>query len=281
MTRGRETGGADGVARGRRARLVGMTDFHARDFLGLIGDERLEPALFACLADGLSDGRVASLFSVAGWGDDFDCFAVGGTPRDTVEAAMVRVHRAVHDLGGTGVVAGVRDGWLVAAVRRQGAAGPEVTCTAMEGAFDPDRPLCLGPLRRGVRGAAGTVRAVLVSLKAAPAVPHLPRPTRADDVLPERALLGDDDARRELVEGVYGSMAAAGPDDPTLTTVAAFLASGGSLESTAKELNVHPNTVRYRLKRAAESTGWDATDPREAYVLTTAIALGRIHDRAR
>ena len=75
---------------------------------------------------------------------------------------------------------------------------------------------------------------------------------------------------------VYGSLTAAGPDDPTLLTVSTFLKFGGSLETTAKELNVHPNTIRYRLKRAAESTGWDATDPREAYVLITAIALGRV-----
>ena len=43
-----------------------------------------------------------------------------------------------------------------------------------------------------------------------------------------------------------------------------FLRNGGSLETTAKELSVHPNTVRYRLKRAAETTGWDAADAREA-----------------
>ena len=58
-----------------------------------------------------------------------------------------------------------------------------------------------------------------------------------------------------------------------------FLRNGSSLENTAKELNVHPNTVRYRLKRAAETTGWDATDPRDAYVLTTALAIGRMRDR--
>ena len=95
-------------------------------------------------------------------------------------------------------------------------------------------------------------------------------------MLPERALLGDDDARRELVDAVYGSLVESGPDDPTLETVSTFLFSGGSLEATAKSLNVHPNTVRYRLKRAADTTGWDATDPREAYVLRTAISLGRM-----
>lgn len=87
---------------------------------------------------------------------------------------------------------------------------------------------------------------------------------------------GDADARRELVDVVYGSLAGHGPDDPTMLTVSTFLASGGSLETTARTLNVHPNTVRYRLKRAADTTGWDASNPRDAYVLATAIALGRI-----
>ena len=110
-----------------------------------------------------------------------------------------------------------------------------------------------------------------------PALPQVPRPMRADDVLPERALLGDQDAVDELVNTVYASLQTAGPDDPTLETVSTFLRNGGSLETTAKELSVHPNTVRYRLKRTAETTGWDAADAREAYVLRTAIALGRMH----
>jgi len=39
---------------------------------------------------------------------------------------------------------------------------------------------------------------------------------------------------------------------------------------------VHPNTVRYRLKRVTEVIGWDATGPREALILQTALILGSI-----
>ena len=104
------------------------------------------------------------------------------------------------------------------------------------------------------------------------------RPLRADELLPERALLGDDYAREELYRNVYRVLRGDNPDDPTYLTVSTFLRYGSSLENTAKELNVHPNTVRYRLKRAAETTGWDATDPRDAYVLTTALAIGRMRE---
>lgn len=34
--------------------------------------------------------------------------------------------------------------------------------------------------------------------------------------------------------------------------------------------------MRYRLKRVAEVTGWDPLVPRDAYVLQTAITLGRL-----
>ncbi|MCR2827801.1 helix-turn-helix domain-containing protein, partial [Microbacterium sp. zg.Y909] len=38
----------------------------------------------------------------------------------------------------------------------------------------------------------------------------------------------------------------------------------------------HPNTVRYRLKRVSDVIGWDATGPREALILQTALILGSI-----
>ena len=76
----------------------------------------------------------------------------------------------------------------------------------------------------------------------------------------------------------YVPINGASPPRSAMALLTAFLRYGGSLELTAKELNIHPNTVRYRLKRAAETTGWDATDPRDAFVLNTAIAIGRMRD---
>ena len=136
----------------------------------------------------------------------------------------------------------------------------------------------LSPVRSGVAGASHALRETLFSLQAAPALSTQSRPLRADELLPERALLGDDYAREELYRNVYRVLRGDNPDDPTYLTVSTFLRYGSSLENTAKELNVHPNTVRYRLKRAAETTGWDATDPRDAYVLTTALAIGRMRE---
>ncbi len=37
---------------------------------------------------------------------------------------------------------------------------------------------------------------------------------------------------------------------------------------------MHPNTVRYRLRRVADVIGWDATGAREALILQSALILG-------
>ena len=39
---------------------------------------------------------------------------------------------------------------------------------------------------------------------------------------------------------------------------------------------MHPNTVRYRLRRIQEVSGYNPTAPRDAYVLRLAITVGRL-----
>jgi DNA-binding PucR family transcriptional regulator len=77
-----------------------------------------------------------------------------------------------------------------------------------------------------------------------------------------------------LVEQVHAPLAAAG--DVLLDSVRVYLECGSSIEATARALFVHPNTVRYRLRRAAEVTGFSPTDPRDAYTLRVALTLGRL-----
>ena len=76
------------------------------------------------------------------------------------------------------------------------------------------------------------------------------------------------------MQEVYRPLAEAGA--PMLDTVAAFLDHGGSIEGTARSMFVHANTVRYRLKRAAEITGMSPSDPRHAYTYRVALTLGRL-----
>ena len=245
---------------------------------GHTDDATIERLAFECLLTNMTDDRVVSLMNVLGWQGDFECFAIGGGPAARLSSASLDIRKAVRDLGGEHVVIGTYGHFLLALIRQMSAVTPEVTCTSVMQAFSKDEPLYLSPVRSGVDGASHALRETMFSLQAAPALPEPSRPLRDDELLPERALLGDDYAREELYWNVYQVLRGDNPDDPTYLTVSTFLRYGSSLENTAKELNVHPNTVRYRLKRAAETTGWDATDPRDAYVLTTALAIGRMRD---
>ena len=135
-------------------------------------------------------------------------------------------------------------------------------------------PVVVGPLVPDLVHASISARAATAGLRAAPGWPDAPRPVTSDDLLPERALSGDGHARRQLVQDVYGPLAAAG--SATIETVSAFLDHGSSIEGTARSMFVHANTVRYRLKRAAEVTGLTTNDPRHAYTYRVALTLGRL-----
>lgn len=140
-------------------------------------------------------------------------------------------------------------------------------------AFGPG-PVVVGPAAAGLTGAHTSAREALAGLRAAPGRPDAPRPVAADDLLPERALAGDPAAHRGLVAAAVTPLTDAGGE--LLRTLAAYVEGGGSLEACARRLYVHPNTVRYRLRRVGEVTGYSPTDPRDAFVLRTALVTSRL-----
>ncbi|RIK17166.1 MAG: PucR family transcriptional regulator, partial [Acidobacteria bacterium] len=64
-----------------------------------------------------------------------------------------------------------------------------------------------------------------------------------------------------------------------LETVQAYLDQVTTLEATARELFLHANTVRYRLRKVGDVVGLDPQEPRDAWVLQVALALGRMTDQ--
>jgi hypothetical protein len=135
-------------------------------------------------------------------------------------------------------------------------------------------PVVTGPVVGDLVQAHVSARAAVAGLRAAPGWPDAPRPVSSDDLLPERALSGDGHARRQLVTEVYRPLLEAGSS--TLETVSTFLDNGGSLEATSRAMFIHANTVRYRLRRAAEITGLTTGNPRDAYTYRVALTLGRL-----
>jgi DNA-binding PucR family transcriptional regulator len=135
-------------------------------------------------------------------------------------------------------------------------------------------PVVVGPLVDDLLTANVSARAAVAGLRAAPGWPQAPRPVAADDLLPERSLSGDGHARHQLVSRVYQPLLQ--QDAVLLHTASAFVDAGCSVERSARVLIVHPNTVRYRLRRVEELTGLAPSDPRDAYTLRVAITLGRL-----
>lgn len=142
--------------------------------------------------------------------------------------------------------------------------------------FFGDGPVVVGPTVPGLIQAAESARTAMAGLAAAPGWAGAPRPVDAEELLPERALNGDAAAAERLRRLVYRALQE-GPA-PLLATLSAYLDLGGSLEGTARQMFVHPNTVRYRLRKVSELTRWDPTDPRGAFVLRVAIVAGRQGD---
>lgn len=138
-------------------------------------------------------------------------------------------------------------------------------------------PLVVGPQVPHLYAAGRSARAALSGLEAVRAWPQAPRPVAADDLLAERALLGEAPARRTLVDRLYRPLRDNG--SALLETATAFLEVGGGLEATGRLLFVHPNTVRYRLRRIEETVHLDLTSARDAWIAQVALAFGRVSER--
>lgn len=136
-----------------------------------------------------------------------------------------------------------------------------------------------GPMVSDVTEVGHSLRPALAALQSVPAWPHAPQPLHADDVLPERALAGDEVARQMLVDRIY--LPLRDSPNPLLPTLDAYWSAGQAIEATARRLFVHTNTVRYRLHRVEDLIGWDPTDPREGFVVRIGVAVGRLGAAAR
>jgi len=135
-------------------------------------------------------------------------------------------------------------------------------------------PVVIGPTAPTLAAAHISATEAISGMNAVAGWTGAPRPVSARELLPERALLGDATAVAALESEVMRPLGDAGP---ALTeTLDAYLDSGGAIEACARKLFVHPNTVRYRLKRIADFTGRDPTLPRDAYVLRVAATVGRL-----
>jgi hypothetical protein len=261
-------------------------------------DARLEALVVDSILSGEADDALPSRIAALGWhGHGEVAVLVGTTPR-LLDVDQVR--RTARHLD-SDVLIGVQGSRLVLVIGRaddpaarngngngaheesgEPSPAPDDQPTfvdiaaGLEPGFGPG-PVVLGDTVPDLVAASRSARAALAGFAAARAVRNAPRPVEADDLLPERALAGDPLARTTLVARIHAPLKDHHSPE-LLPTLWAYLDNGRSLEGTARELFVHPNTVRYRLKRITELLGWDPTSPRDAFVIHTALILGAISE---
>jgi hypothetical protein len=233
-------------------------------------DARLEALVVDSLVRGETEVGLQSWASALSWSSSPVAViagrAEGGQAELVIEDLRVIARRARLDL-----LAGVHGHRLIVVVG--GAPDPLAAARQLAGRFGSG-PVVVGAAVPDLQSATRSAQAALAGLRVASAWPDAPRPVAADDLLPERAIDGDPVARDQLVRDVYQLLLTGGPS--LLDTVTAYLEQGSSLEATARMLFVHPNTVRYRLRRIAELTGYAPAEGRDAFALWVSIVLGRL-----
>jgi len=240
-------------------------------------DARLEALVVDSVLRAEADETTRSRASALGWEAAGDVTVVLGRVPSTDPSGPAReslfddVRRSARQLGLDALCA-VQSDRLVVILGNVD--DPDKAGAAVAHHFG-DGPVVIGPVVSDLVRANVSARAAVAGLRAAPGWPEAPRPVTSDDLLPERALSGDGHARRALVQEIYLPLLKAA--DPTLDTVSTYLDHGGSIEGTARAMFVHANTIRYRLRRAAEITGLSVSDPRQSYVYRVALTLGRLN----
>lgn len=242
-------------------------------------DARLEALVVDSILSGEYDNELPSRIAALGWNGHGEVSVLVGTSPRMLDVDQIR--RTARHLDAD-VLIGVQGNRLVLVIGRATPQSDDAEeqplpfleiATKLEPSFGPGH-LVLGQEVPGLVEASKSAKAALAGFAVARSWRNAPRPTLADDLLPERALAGDPLARSTLVSRIYRPLQAHSTE--LLSTLWCYLDNGRSLEATAREMFVHPNTVRYRLKRISEVIGWDATGSREALILQTALILGSI-----
>ncbi|MFK4086199.1 PucR family transcriptional regulator [Kribbella sp. NPDC020789] len=241
-------------------------------------DARLEALVVDSVIRGEADDSVRSRASALGWtgaagttGSAEVAVVVGRAPAAEGNANVADAVRHAAREAGADALCAIQGDRLVVVL---GGTGKPVEIVQRLAHWFGPGPIVVGPVVKDLMAAVTSARAAVAGLRAVPAWPGAPRPVQADELLPERSLSGDGHARRQLATEVYAPLTVG--EGVLLDTVSAYLDSGGSIEATARTMFIHANTVRYRLKRVAELTGYQPLNPRDAFTLRVALALGRL-----
>jgi DNA-binding PucR family transcriptional regulator len=235
-------------------------------------DTRMEANVVDAVVRGDTGPELQSQAAALNWDATAPATVIVGLPHpERADLSSDDVHDVV-DRHGRAALSDVHGTWLVTIV--SGALSTtDRFLTELMDVFG-EGPVVVGPTAPTLAAAHRSATEAIAGMNAVAGWSGAPRPVSARELLPERALLGDVTAIAALEVEVMRPLADAGP--ALAETLDAYLDSGGAIEACARKLFVHPNTVRYRLKRIADFTGRDPTVPRDAYVLRVASSVGRL-----
>lgn len=242
-------------------------------------DARLEALVVDSILSGEHEEELASRIAALGWRARGPVSAIIGTANEPFDQDGLR---RVARKNNADVLIGVHGNRLIVVIGRISIETNEKPETfkklaASLDTFFGNGAIVIGPEVSSISEATTSAKAALAGFAVVKSWPKPPRLVSADDLLAERALAGDMLAKATLVSRIYRPLENNSPE--LLETLSRYLETGRSLENTARELFVHPNTVRYRLKRISEIIGWDATGSREAFVLQVAMVLGSMSEK--
>jgi DNA-binding PucR family transcriptional regulator len=236
-------------------------------------DARLEATVVDAIVRDDAEESLLSRAAALGWDPDAPATVlVGKSPSDDPPTVLYEV-RSRAARAGRSVLLGVQGSRLVVVLAGDTEEPTNEVLRKMSTSFG-DGPVVAGPTVPTIAEAHRSAADALSGLRAVVAWPTAPRPVRSTDLLPERALAGDPEAEWQLIEQIARPLEEAGGS--LLETVETYLEAGGVLETCARLLFVHPNTVRYRLRRATDVTGHNPNLARDALVLRIALAVGRL-----
>jgi DNA-binding PucR family transcriptional regulator len=242
-------------------------------------DARLEALVVDSILSGENQEELSSRIAALGWRARGSVAVLIG---DTAESADVEAIRRSVRRHEADILVGIHGSRLIAVLGRvepSSITGQINGFMKLASELEPllgAGAIVLGPEVAEVSQAHLSSKAALAGFAVVRAWPKAPRPIAADDLLAERALAGDMLAKSTLIQRIYRPLVEHSPE--LLETLGTYLETGRSLESTARELFVHANTVRYRLKKISEIIGWDATGAREAFILQVAMVLGSMSE---
>ena len=235
-------------------------------------DVRMESALVDAIVRGAKAEEVSSFSSALVWDATKPVIAIVGKPAKTEDSSdPVPFIHSLAKLMGRRALAAVQGQYVVVITDANEEELMQPSCPIYD-AFT-DEQIMVGTTSKSLATATRSTHEAFAALRMAREMSLIPRIANANMILPERAISGDPLAIQRLFEQTIKPLEQ-NATEAIRHTLRLYLSIDGGVEECARQLYVHPNTVRYRLKRVAEITGMDPLDSRERFALRIANVLG-------